>query len=606
MPDIINQLPDSVANQIAAGEVIQRPASVVKELVENAIDAGATDIKINIKDGGKSLIQVIDNGCGMSDTDARMAFERHATSKIKNVNDLFTIRTMGFRGEALASIAAIAEVELKTKQTGEEIGTHISISGSEVTSQQPASYSDGSNFTIKNLFFNVPARRKFLKADSTELRYIIIEFQRIALCNPDIQFTLIHNDSRIYQLNTDNTLKRIVSLFGKTINQNLISIGAKTNLVEISGFIGKPEFSKKKAGEQYFFVNKRFMKHPYFNRAVTSAYEKILPTDYIPSYFIYFDVDPNTIDINIHPTKTEIKFEEERIIWQIIQATVKQSLGKFNITPSLDFNTEGVVDIPILRKNTPINPPDININPNFNPFETDSKPSFSSKKPIVENWEKMYEDIDKESQSTINFKNSIEDFDQKNNNLHSENYLNIIQLKNRYILTPVKSGLMFIDQKRAHERILYEKYMASLSQNFGIAQQNLFPQTIELNPVDYSVLMEIIEDVCRLGFDIRDFGKNSFVINGYPSDSYHDPKEIIENLITEYKQTQKDVKAGIKEKVAISLAKASAIKYGHTLTREEMRGIVDQLFACQSPNFSPTGKKIISILNIEDIEKKFQ
>ncbi|MFC2138092.1 DNA mismatch repair endonuclease MutL [Bacteroidota bacterium] len=602
MPDIINQLPDSVANQIAAGEVIQRPASVVKELVENAIDAGANEIKVNIKDGGKTLIQVIDNGCGMSETDARMAFERHATSKIKNVTDLFSIRTMGFRGEALASIAAIAEVELKTKLTDEEIGTHICISGSDVTSQNPVSCSNGSNFIIRNLFFNVPARRKFLKTDSTEFRHIIIEFQRIALSNSDIQFSLLHNDSRIYLLNPDNPLKRIVALFGKSANQNLISIGAKTNLVELSGFIGKPEFAKKKAGEQYFFVNNRFMKHPYFNRAITSAYERILPAEYIPSYFIYLDVDPNTIDINIHPTKTEIKFEEERILWQIIQATVKQSLGKFNITPSLDFDTEGVIDIPVLNKNTQVKPPEIKIDPNYNPFEAESKSSFSSKKPI-EHWEKLYEGLENENQTNIDFKGKVGQNDENKN--ISESNLNFIQLKNKFILTPVKSGLMLIDQKRAHERILYEKYMKSLNQNFGIAQQNLFPQTIELNPADHSVLMEIIEDVCKLGFDIRNFGKTSFVINGYPSDSYHDPREIIENLITEFKQTQKDIKAGVKEKVAISLAKASAINYGHQMSREEMREVVDQLFACQSPNYSPTGKKIIQILHVDEIEKKF-
>jgi len=602
MPDIISQLPDSVANQIAAGEVIQRPASVVKELAENAIDAGANQIKVIVKDGGKTLIQVIDNGCGMSETDARMAFERHATSKIKNVTDLFSIRTMGFRGEALASIAAIAEVELKTKLTGEEIGTQICISGSQVQNQQPATCANGSNFLVKNLFFNVPARRKFLKTESTELRHIIIEFQRLALGNPGIQFSLIHNDSPVYQVSPDNILKRIVALFGKTANQNLISIGAKTNLVELSGFIGKPEFAKKKAGEQYFFVNNRFMKHPYFNRAIASAYDKILPPEYIPSYFIYLDVDPNSIDINIHPTKTEIKFEEERVTWQILQATVKQSLGKYNITPSLDFDTEGVIDIPVFSKNTQVKPPEIKINSNFNPFNAESKPNLSQKKP-VENWEKLYQGLENENQSSINFKSDIKGKEQDKN--PGENNLNIIQFKNKYILTPVKSGLMFIDQKRAHERILYEKYMKSLNQNFGIAQQNLFPQTIEFNPADHAILMEIIEDVCKLGFDIRNFGKTSFVINGYPSDSYHDPKEIIENLIAEYKQTQKDIKAEAKEKVAISLAKASAINYSHPMSGEEIHDMVDQLFACQSPNYSPTGKKIIHIMQMDEIEKKF-
>lgn len=601
MPDIINVLPDSVANQIAAGEVIQRPASLVKELVENAIDAGATTIKVIAKEGGKNLIQVIDNGCGMSDTDARMAFERHATSKIKNANDLFSIRTMGFRGEALASMAAIADLELKSKLKGEEIGTHVQISGSKVIGQNPVSCQDGSNFIVKNLFFNIPARRKFLKSPNTEFRHIITEFQRVALANPDIEFSLFHNDSRIYHLNKENYFKRIVSVFGKSINKNLISVHTKTNLIEVSGFICKPEYAKKRTGEQYFFVNKRFMKHPYFHKAISSAYENLLPADYVPSYFIYFDIDPISIDINIHPTKTEIKFEDERVIWQILQAAIKQSLGKFNIIPSLDFESEGVIDIPVLRKNQEIKAPEIKVNPDYNPFNTEVNQSYSKQK--TENWEKLYEGL-QDLDSKQNSQEKIE-YDLNLDN-KQDNNRNFFQLKNKYILTPVKSGLMLVDQKKAHERILFERYVKSLNNNFGIAQQNLFPQTIELSVSDHAILMEIVEDICKLGFDIRDFGKNSFVINGYPSDSFHtNPGEILHNLISEYKETQNDIKIGAKEKVAIALAKASAINYGQKLTSEEMREMIDQLFSCEQPTYSPTGKLIISILGLDEIDKKF-
>lgn len=604
MPDIIHLLPDSVANQIAAGEVVQRPASVVKELTENAVDAGATDIKVIIKDGGKTLIQVIDNGCGMSETDARMAFERHSTSKINKVDDLFAIRTMGFRGEALASIAAIAEVELKTKLTGEELGSHIIIAGSNVQSQQPTACPEGSNFIIKNLFYNVPARRKFLKSDSTELRYIIYEFQRIALANPGIRFLLTSNDSVIYQLSSDNLLKRIVALFGKSINQNLIAIGAKTHVVEISGFIGKPEFAKKKSGEQYFFVNNRYMKHPYFNHSVIGAYEKILPADYIPCYFIFLEVNPDTIDINIHPTKTEIKFEDEKVIWQLLQATIKQSLGKYNITPSIDFNTDGKFEIPLFRKDTVINPPEIKINHNFNPFQSNNKPSFGEKKPI-ENWEALFDKTEIE--------NEAEKFQQQGNRVFSEtvdvpgiNYNPVyFQLKNKYIITAVKSGLMLIDQKRAHVRILFEKFIKSLHNNYGIAQQDLFPRTIELEPSDYELLNELSGDLNKLGFDLRDFGKNMFVINGYPSDTFHDPVKIIENLLITYKESQNDIKIGIKEKIALSLAESCAINYGKSLTPEEMRELIDRLFACESPNYSPSGKKILIIIEMEELEKRF-
>ena len=613
MSDIIHLLPDSVANQIAAGEVIQRPASVVKELSENAVDSGSTSIKINIKDAGKTLVQVIDNGYGMSETDARMAFERHSTSKIKDAKDLFAIRTMGFRGEALASVAAIANVELKTKRSEDELGTYINISGSKVICQEPVNVCQGSNFLVKNLFFNVPARRRFLKSDSTELKNIINEFQKIALSHQQIVFSLFHNGTEIYNLPPSNILQRIVHIFGKNINQNLIKVNTETSIITISGFIGKPEFARKTFGEQFFFVNNRYMRHPYFHKAIMHAYKKILPPETIPSYFIYFDADPNTIDINIHPTKTEIKFEDEQTIWQIIQASIKEALGKHNIVPSIDFNTEGIIDIPVIKKNTVINPPLIEIDQDFNPFNEEQK-TFAQKGKIpsldkenLTNWEKLYSGFENEKSQSIQLKRSRDDFQQT---IGGENFLfsqNFFQLKNKYILVPVKSGLMLIDQKRAHERIMFETFIKSIKTNFGVAQQNLFPQTIKLSLNDHTLLMEIIDDICRLGFDIRDIGNNSVVINGCPADSGNsDPREMIEVLLEEYKIRQMDVKMDTKVKIAGSLAKASAINYGKTLINEEMREIVDKLFACDTPNFSPDGKPIISILQIEELEKRFK
>lgn len=610
MADIIQLLPDSVANQIAAGEVIQRPASVVKELIENAIDSGASKIIVNIKDAGRTYIQIIDNGCGMSETDARMAFERHATSKIKKADDLFAIRTMGFRGEALASVAAVAEVELKTRLHGEELGTYISIAASEVINQETVNCPEGSNFIVKNLFFNIPARRKFLKTDSTEIRHIISEFQKIAIPNPEIQFSLTHNNSVIYDLPSENLLKRIINLFGKSISQNLISINTHSNMVNVSGFIGKPEHAKKKSGEQFFFVNNRFMRHPYFHKAVLTAYENILSLDTHPTYFIFFEINPESIDINIHPTKTEIKFEEEKSVWQILQATIKQSLGKFNITPSLDFTKEGVVDIPVLRKNQEIKSPEIEINPDYNPFDTNKKAPQKYFNKNIENWDTLYSGLES-AESLKNRQEPTEESVQKEikhdkPDRSFDNNYNFYQLKNKYILTPVKSGLMIIDQKRAHERILYERYLKSLTHNFGIAQQDLFPQTIEINPADQPVLSEIIEDLSKLGFDVREFGKNTYIINSYPADLvYNDPKEIIINFINEFKQTKDDIKLKVKDKLAISLAKASAINYGQKLNNEEMREIIDRLFACEYPNYSPTGKAVISIFSIEDVDKRF-
>ena len=613
MPDIIHLLPDSVANQIAAGEVIQRPASVVKELIENSVDAGSTSIEVKIKDAGKTLIQVIDNGCGISETDARLAFERHSTSKIKNAKDLFAIRTMGFRGEALASIAAIANVELKSKRIEDELGTFINISGSKVFTHEPVSINNGSNFLVKNLFFNVPARRKFLKSDSVELKHIIIEFQRIALSHPQIAFSLLHNNTQIYNIGAANILQRIPKLFRENIKQQLIKLNTETSIISINGFVGKPEFAKKTFGEQFLFVNNRFMKHPYFHKAIMQAYDKILTQDRVPSYFIYFEVDPGSIDINIHPTKTEIKFENEKAAWRIIEASVKEALGKYNIVPSIDFDTKGKIDIPILKRDTSIKSPVIEVNPEFDPFAKEYKrpPGTTIKTPTdkenLSNWEKLYSGFEQENFKKAGQGNST-DFTQQtipdSTGLQNQN---IFQLKNKYIITPVKSGLMIIDQKRAHEKIMYEKLLKSIKTKSIITQQSLFPISIQLSASDHVLLMEIIDDICTLGFDIRNIGNNTVIINGCPSDSDNsDPGGMLEALLEEYKSKQKNAETDSKEKIAESLAKASSINYGKNLTTEEMREIIDNLFACDTPNYTPGGKPAVTILDIDEVEKLFK
>ena len=609
MPDIIQLLPDSVANQIAAGEVIQRPASVVKELVENAIDAGASQIKINLKDAGRTLIQVSDNGCGMTDTDARMAFERHATSKIKEANDLFAIRTMGFRGEALASIAAIADVEIQTKQHDQEIGTMIHINGSKVLKQEATSCANGTNFLVKNLFFNVPARRKFLKSNATELKHIINEIQRVALANPEISFSLIHNQQTIYELGHDNIRKRITAIFGKNINQNLIPVDTDTSLVKIKGYVGQPKHARKTFGEQFFFVNKRFMKHPFFHRAVTQAYEKILPPDSIPSYFLFFEVKPENIDINIHPTKTEIKFESESAIWQIIKASVRESLGKYNVVPSIDFDQAGSLEIPIAPKSgTEMRPPKIEIDPTYNPFNTEKRStgsgSYSPKEQgQTQHWEKLYADFEKGHSSELPIENEEKEPIEIR---HDEPFSGktFIQFKNKYILTPVKSGLMVIDQKRAHERILFENFMTVIESNEVASQQQLFPHTFDLEAADAELLRSFLDDLKALGFDIRDFGNNSFIINGTPGLlNSNSPLEIIESLLEDMKNSATDLKERAREKLAASLAHASAIPYGYSMKTEEINQLIDQLFACSTPNFSPTGKQVLTIMPIEHFEK---
>ena len=606
MPDIIKLLPDSVANQIAAGEVIQRPASVIKELTENSVDSGATEIIILVKDAGRTLIQVTDNGSGMSETDARLCFERHATSKITSADDLFAIHTKGFRGEALASVAAIAMVELKSRKEGEEVGTFISISGSRVEKQEPTACRVGTSISIKNLFFNVPARRKFLKTENTELKHIINEFERVAIAHPSIRFKLINNEREVFNLPETNHRQRIISLFGKNINQALVNIDTSTSLVSITGFIGKPEFARKTFGEQYFFVNTRFMRHPYFHKAVMEAYENVLPHDTIPSYFIFLKTEPASIDVNIHPTKTEIKFENEREIWQIIHAAVREAIGKFNISPPMDFNNEGVIDMPV-PDNKLRATPEINIDPGFNPFSNESyqRPNLNFDRPpasVPKNWEKLYSGISPDKtgiQPDISFGTEGKEAGK------GEVTGRLMQVKQKYIICPVKSGLMLIDQKRAHERILYEQFLSALENNRATTQKSLFPVTLELNQGDVALLADLEEELRFTGLEISYLGNNTISVTGYPSDTMNDdPAEVIEIFIEEYKSTGNEPGLSTREKMARSMSRAAAMPYGKTLSEREMDNLFNTLFTCSSPNWSPTGKPAVSIITLEELDKR--
>ncbi len=598
MVGIIHLLPDSVANQIAAGEVVQRPASVVKELMENAIDSGAGSITVNVKDAGKTLIQIIDNGCGMSGTDARLCWERHATSKIKSAADLFSIRTKGFRGEALASIAAIAEVNLKTRRREDELGTTILISGSEITSNEPVACGAGSNFMVKNLFYNVPGRRKFLKSDSVELRHLINEFNHLAIAHPEVEMSLYHNDTQMLALPQTNSRQRLLSIFGKNINQYLIPVDTETTLLKIKGFITKPEYARKKSGEQFFFANGRYIRHPYFHRAVLKAFENIIPADSIPSYFIFFDLNPDKIDINIHPTKTEVKFEDEQIIWKILHAAVRESIGKNNLSPSIDFDNEGLISIPVLRKDTEFRTPVIEVDHGFNPFDKEGKKDsgvYHSKNSTLSHWERLY------NHDLTGTKNQQDEAKTREN--FSE-YTRFMQYKGKYILTPVKSGLMIIDQKRAHERVLYEQNLLNIRNKRPVAQQTLFPETIELNHSDFVTFVELLEEINKLGFDIREFGNNTLIVNGIPEYvRFSDLKSFLEQMLENFKTLQSSPETDVIEKIAGSIAKASAIPYGKTLEMEEMREMVDTLFACSNPRYSPSGKPILGILGSDEMDK---
>lgn len=620
MSDIIHLLPDSIANQIAAGEVIQRPASVVKELVENAVDAGAGHIQVNIKDAGRTLVQVIDDGKGMSETDARMAFERHATSKISTADDLFSLHTMGFRGEALASIVAVSQVELRTRLKGAELGTHLVFSGSELESVEPDACTEGSIFSVKNLFFNVPARRKFLKSNETEFRNIINEFERIALVNSQVALSLYHNDTEIFNLPESGLRQRIVNVYGKTLNQKLLSVDAQSSLVTISGFVGRPDSAKKRGALQYFFVNGRFMKHPYFHKAVMQAYEQLIPAGEQPNYFIYFTLDPATIDVNIHPTKTEIKFENEQPIWQILMAATREALAKSSAIPTIDFDVEDAIDIPVynpVKEAAPYKAPCVQVNSGYNPFETSSykKPEFD--------WSKLYNDFEGDrnairqgaeltgsflasdlSEPTIEADEVV--VQDTSGSLFNDVSNPCYQYKGKYIITSLKSGLALIDQHRAHVRILFDQYITNIRQQRGASQQVLFPEIVEFTASEATVLPTLLEDMRFIGFDLTNLGNNSYAINGLPAGVENlDPVSLIRNMVDRVIDTGCEVHEEICDSLALSLAKAAAIRPGKILSGEEMDNLLASLFSCQESNLTPDGKTIISKLTDEELEKRF-
>ncbi|HBQ56949.1 MAG TPA: DNA mismatch repair endonuclease MutL [Porphyromonadaceae bacterium] len=603
MTDIIHLLPDSIANQIAAGEVIQRPASVVKELMENSLDANAKHIHIIIKDAGRTLVQVIDDGKGMSMTDARMAFERHATSKIKTSEDLFALYTRGFRGEALASVAAIAHVELKTRRAEDEMGTGLKIAGSKVESQEAIFCAVGTTISVKNIFFNVPARRKFLKSNETERRNIFTEIERIALVNPEIEFTVIENDVQTMHLPPANLRQRIVQMQGKGINQQLIEINEETTLAKIHGYVSTPQFARKGRANQFFFVNNRYIRHPFFHKAVMTAYEPLISATENPNYFIYFEVEPDTIDVNIHPTKTEVKFENERALWQILMVTVKESLGKFNAIPSIDFDTADAPDIPIFDPSKSTSMPKVNINPDYNPFQPSYGESTRISKPRLD-WEQMYRGFENEGKPMSGSPDADATLFQSNESLVSPKHY---QYKEKYILTSVKSGLMIIDQHRSHVRILFEKYLSQITNRKGISQRVLFPERIELTSSEASSLSEIQEDMEALGFEMSDLGNNSFAIQGIPSELQNvDAVALVRSMIDKNMETGSNIQEQMHEKLALSMADFTAIPAGKSLTEEEMLRMVDQLFACQSPNHTPDGKSIITVISDDEMENKLK
>ena len=600
MTDVIHLLPDSVANQIAAGEVIQRPASVVKELVENAVDAGATSIHVLVVDAGRTSIQVIDDGKGMSETDARLSFERHATSKILKADDLFALRTMGFRGEALASIAAVAQVELLTRREEDEIGTRLMIAGSKVSSQEPASCPVGSNFKVDNLFFNVPARRKFLKSNATELSNILTAFERIVLVYPDIHFTLHHNGAELLNLKRGSLRQRITDVFGKQYSQDLLPVEVQTAMCRIKGFVSKPEGARKKGGHDYFFVNGRFMRHPYFHKAVQGAYDRLVPEGMQVPYFLYFELDPSEIDVNIHPTKTEIKFQNEQAIWQILLAAVRDAVGKFCEVPTIDFDMQGSPDIPVFDPNRHVAPPQPSYNTDYNPF----------KKPSVPNdWSKLYEGANthtvtsqsEDSGSLFSFpdESPIEEDTQSSALLGKSP--SHYQYKGRYMMTAVKSGLMIIDQYRADVRIRYEQYMEQFKSHAASTQRLLFPEAIQLAPSDAVILDRIIPDLTNMGFDVSSLGGNSFAVNGMPAGLEGlDPANLLQQLVADAgsEASLSDLHA----RLALSLARSAAIPYGQVLTNDEMERLINDLFSCSNVNYTPDGKAILCILPQTDIE----
>ncbi|MGB4204895.1 MAG: DNA mismatch repair endonuclease MutL [Bacteroidales bacterium] len=610
MPDVIKLLPESVANQIAAGEVIQRPASAVKELLENSVDAGATDIKLFVKDSGRSLIQVNDNGCGMSLTDARLAFERHATSKIREANDLFAIRTLGFRGEALASIAAIAQIQIKTRRHEDELGTLIEIEGADFKQQSPCSCPAGTSIAVKNLFFNVPARRNFLKSNTVEFRHIIEEFQRVALVYPEISFSLYNDDRPMFVLQATNLKQRIINLMGNHFLNRLIPIEEENPEANIIGFIGKPEFAKKTRGEQYFFVNKRFIRNAYMHHAVDSAYKELIPDDSHPVYFIHLDVNPENIDVNIHPTKTEVNFRYNQVIYSILKSSVKKALGKFSLEPTLDFDKEQGIEITPLPPGYIPKQPEIKVDPEYNPFSQRSGTSqFQVKKTVDDSWKSLFPQKTEDQASYILQRDTEEvSTDSTESNEFSTPDSNfLIQLNARYIVAPVKSGLMLIDQYQAHQRILYDKLLERLSTNKTGSQKSMFPQTVHFSPANADIVKEILPQLNSLGFEIESLGVNTYVVSAIPGDSENeDINELLEKIIDNYKKNLIDLKSDRNTNLARSMAKQMAIKPGKILGSEEMMEIINQLFASKAPEISPDGSPTLRIITLNEINKKFR
>ncbi|MEE9407808.1 MAG: DNA mismatch repair endonuclease MutL [Polaribacter sp.] len=602
MSDIIQLLPDHVANQIAAGEVVQRPASVVKELLENAIDAGATNIKLLLKDAGKTLIQVIDDGKGMSTTDARMSFERHATSKIQKAEDLFNLNTKGFRGEALASIAAIAHVELKTKQENEELGTCIKIEGSKIVSQDFISTGKGTSLAVKNLFYNIPARRNFLKSDTVETRHIIDEFQRVALAHPNIAFLLHHNNNEVYHLKNGNLRQRIVAVFGSKMNEKLVPIDEKTDIVAIEGFVAKPQFSKRKRGEQFFFVNDRFIKSSYLNHAVVNAFDGLLEHGAHPSYFLYLTVPANSIDINIHPTKTEIKFDNEKALYAMLRATVKHSLGQYNVAPVLDFNRDSNLDTPYhFKSNTKTaSVPKISVDPDFNPFKEEhhKENNFSSRREKqTESWESLYTEVavsDGQNQESL-FEHQQEEKAQKT-----------FQIQRKYVMSLIKSGVVLISQSLAHQRILYEQFLESITVKEANSQQLLFPVKISFSSAEIEMIYTIKTELENAGFSFEDFTKDSVTIKGIPVSVTESKITIIlEELLNDINLEVPDASFSHFDVMAKSFAKTLSIKTGTLLSEREQEALVNDLFSCKEPTVSPFGKSTFKTLTLNEIDHLF-
>ena len=599
MPDIIQLLPDSIANQIAAGEVVQRPASAVKELMENSIDAGAKSIRLIVKDAGKALIQVIDDGAGMSETDARMSLERHATSKIRKAEDLFTLRTMGFRGEALASIAAVSQLDIKTRTAAAELGTWLCVEGSEVKKQEPVAAEKGTNISIKNLFYNIPARRNFLKSNPVELRHIIDEFQRLALANPDLAFCLVQGDELIHDLPASKLSQRIVGLFGKGYQEQLAPCSEETELLKVMGYVGKPDFARKTRGEQFLFVNKRFIRSNYLHHAVMSAFEGLLPENSFPFYVIFIDIDPKHIDVNVHPTKTEIKFDDERAVYAVVRSAVRQAIGSHNLTPAIDFNA----DVNIISK--------LNQTPRTGEVYFEERFSSSLHRSNQENWEKLFDGSSNSALAprqekvpdvqTLRFESAI---NQSDADTPGEKVL--FQLHLQYVIRQVKSGLMILDQQAAHERILFEKFLSQLNNKSAESQQSLFPQTVVLSAADFAIVMEMEQEITALGFRFEIFGKNTLIVRGVPASvSTGREKELFEGLIEQFKINQSELSLPLRENLARALARRAGIKTGQKLEREEMQALIDNLFGCRTPNYTPDGKPTFFIFEMSKIESYF-